>query len=542
MKKFALNEPQDYLALLIRRKLWVVVSLVLILSATVLVSLLLPDVYVSSTLILVEPRDVPDDVVKEFVTASTEQRLNSIQETVLSRTNLLRIINQFPEGMDELRALEEQAQVERMRRRIAITITADRTSRDSIVPFFEISYQDTDPELAQKVTSRLASLFIEYDAKTREAQVFGTVDFLKNELEKVSVQLRDAEKALSQLKDQYRYELPEQLEANLRTLDRLQEERKANSESYDRYMSLKLDLDRQLSETPPVITQQMQRQVGGAARSTRSPLVEEYKTKERELKELSSKYTAKHPDVLRLKGELEALRGEIRPEDLVEIDQSVELEPTQISQPNPLYQNLVSQLRQVNTELSISREKRNWIEQEIQRFNRRVENTPKREQEIADLKRRYEGLSKQYDTLKANLNQAELAQSLESRQKGEQFQIVDPASYPVSPSKPNRLWMLAVGLFGGLGFGAALALGVDFADQKVWSYAEIEKLLGVPVVAEIPEIVTDQELVGKKRGDWLRVSLFVLFCAACAGSVFLIYATPEFRSMGSEILVQVLKW
>src|SRR5206468_369739 len=141
--------------------------------------------------------------------------------------------------------------------------------------YFRISYQNQNPELAQKIAGKLTSLFIEQDSRVREVQVFGTTEFLSGELEKVSKQLERSETKLKELKARRRYELPDQLETNLRTLDRLGLQKQANVEALDRTSTLRLNLERQISETPPVIAQQ--KPDNAARMPSVNPLVEEYR-------------------------------------------------------------------------------------------------------------------------------------------------------------------------------------------------------------------------------------------------------------------------
>jgi polysaccharide biosynthesis transport protein len=543
MKKFVVKEPQDLFLMLYRRKWWILLTVLPLGVAAVLVALLLPNVYVSETLILIEPRDVPSDVVKEFITGDTQERLAAIQQSALSRTNLLRLLNEFPGGFSELRRLSEAAAIDRLRGRIDIQVTTSRRARDTVVPYFRISYQDRDPALAQRVTERLATFFIEQDARTREAQVFGTADFLQSELEKVGRDLEAEESHLAQLKERFRYELPEQLDANLRTLDRLQEQLKAGNEQLDRYLSIKYDLERRLSETSPAITREELRRQSVQRTAEVSPLVREYRQGEVQLAELTSRYTDRHPDVVQLRSRLERLRDQIPPEDLLE---TTPLEggtgTSVVSEPNPAYQQLSSQLAQVNTELRILEERRSTIEGEIRAYTRRIENTPQREQDIAVHQRRYEALQSRYRDLEVKLTDARLAGSLESRQKGEQFQVVDPASFPMHPAKPNRLIVLLAGLGIALAGGVVLGIAVDFVDQKIWSATEVTELLGVPVVGEISEILSDDELQRQNRFAWARIGGYAALLAVAAVTVYLVQTSPRVRLLGTETLARLLGW
>src|SRR2546425_5963705 len=312
MKKLSFSGVEDYLALIARRKWWALAPFLLLTVMVILVARLLPDIYVSETLILVEP-ELPSDFVKDLVNVSIEKRLREIQETVLSRTNLLRIINEFETGLKNYRGLDAERRVTTLRNDISIEFETER-GLDSPVLGFRISYQNQDPQLAQRITSRLASLFIEYDNRNRVQLVSGTTEFLNSELDKVSKELEQADQAVKDVKARYRYELPDQTETTLRTLDRLQTQMQTNTEALDRFVSLRLSLERQLSETLPTTVEQVADR-GSSGKDASSALAAEYRAKERAYRELTSKYKEEHPDVQRLKAELDRLRREIPPGD-----------------------------------------------------------------------------------------------------------------------------------------------------------------------------------------------------------------------------------
>ncbi len=541
MKKLVIKEPLDVLMMVNRRKWWALLAFLPLAAVAVLVALLLPSVYVSETLVLVESRDAPNDIVRDLVTLETSERLVAVQQKILSRTNLSRILNEFSSGFDEWRRLNEAQQIERLRGRINIEITTGRRGRETLVPYFNISYSDTDPVLAQKVTARLAELFIYEDSKTREEQVFGLKDFLQKELEKQSIELQRVEAQLAELKEKYRYELPEQLDTNLRTLDRLNEQLKSLDEQRSRYLTAKLEIEQRLSETSPVISrEQVRRQAIGAA--TQNPLVAQFRQKETQLRELQSRYTDRHPDIVRLQTELDKLREVIPPEDLLEVDPMLQAQSEVVNEPNPLHQQLTTQLASINTELRINEQRQEEIRRDLQRYAQRVENTPRREQEISILQRQYEGLSAKYRDLEAKLSDAQLTESLESAQKGEKLQIVDSASFPLNPAKPNRILVMLGGLGIALAVSLGLALAVDFLDQKIWNPSEVTHLLGLPLIGEIPEILSEAEVNGRSRRALMRAAGYAVLSILTAASVFLVLRTPSVSEQGTETLARLLGW
>src|SRR5215831_2953996 len=216
MKGLSLSSTQDVLALVIRRRWWLIWPFLGLSCAVALFTYILPKMYISDTLILIRPRDVPNDFVKDLIAGTTEQRLSAIEQRVLSRTNLVQILQEFGDRLLEYQRFNMDEKVLKLRETIQVTFEVDKRMGAPLpVTYFHVSHQNRNPELAQKITAKLASLFIEQDNRAREDQVFGTTEFLNGELEKVAVQLNDSETKLKQLKERRRYELPDQLEPNL---------------------------------------------------------------------------------------------------------------------------------------------------------------------------------------------------------------------------------------------------------------------------------------------------------------------------------------
>jgi polysaccharide chain length determinant protein (PEP-CTERM system associated) len=543
MKKARFADLQDYLALIVRRKAWVIAVFAALCGLTVVVALILPGIYLSQTMILIQPREVPSEFVKDLVSGTTDERLSAIEQTILSRTNLLKVLNEFESQMMEYRGMNDDRKVAKLKSRILVEFP-DVRRRGQYLPTtnFRISYRDPNPLLAQRITGRLASLFIEQDSRTRENQVFGTTEFLNTELSKIAQQLHESETRLKTLKEQYRYELPSELETNLRTLDRLQMQKTGNLEALDRYTTMQLNLERQVSETPPTISKDLAaaRNVIGSGQRTGSPLVELYRKKEQEYKALAAKATERHPDVLRAKAELEALRKDIPPEELDPSSSQLADEPVQAAVemvPNPVYQNLIGQLRQMKTEIEIREREKKWIEAEMTLYNDRVQSTPRVEQEIAAVVRNNEDLTRQHEDLKAKHSQAKLSESLESRQKGAQFTVVDPANYPLETASPNPAFLIVVGAFLSLFLAVATAFVVDMASQKVWTDRELERVLGAPVLVEIPDIVTPAD-AGPQRLRTLAYATASLVSAALyAAGLYYLYVkqAPVLRALDPVI-------
>ena len=526
MKRLNLSSVQDYLALIHRRKSWALIPFALLSAAIIRVGYLLPSVYVSESSILVEQRELPADFVRDLINVSPEKRLREIQETVLSRTNLLRILKQFEAGLKSYRGLNEEKRVAAFRNDINMDFQTE-AGRGSSVFSFKISYENQDPRLAQQITNRLASLFIEFDNRSRAEMVMGTTQFLNSELQKVSKELEEADLSLRNLKERYRDELPEQAQTNLRALDRLENQMRLNTDSLNRAISLRLSLERQITETPSTIVETVEDR--GSARAGPNSVAADYQAKERAYRELRGKYMEGHPDVQRLKAELDRLKKEIPAADLA--DGTDSQRRTSVSRPNPLYQKLTSQLQETITEIASREKEKVWIQDQMAKYNQRLQVSPERQQDLASATRSYEESKKQYEELKGKLVEAKLAESLENKNKGTNFIILDPANFPLQPAKPNRLKIVLLGILFSLTLGLAMAFGVEFIDQKLWSQQEVERLLGVPVLVEIPQILSERDLETEKKKKLIRVLAPIVCTTLAIGMVYLVLMTPKMKAL-----------
>jgi polysaccharide chain length determinant protein (PEP-CTERM system associated) len=562
--KIGLTTSQDFLALLVRRRWWVIAPFIALSLAGATLTHFLPKSYVSETLILVRPRDVPKDFVKDLISGTPQERLKAIEQTVLSRTNLLQILREFGDNLPELARLDLDQRVVALRSQIHIDFNIEKSGGTELpLTYFRITYRNQSPELAQKIASKLTTLFIEQDNQVRETQVFGTTEFLAAELEKITQQLDDSEAKLKEVKSSRQFELPDQRDANLRTLDRLGLDKKTNSEALDRQLTIRLNLERELSDTPATLPKQTQivSAFGVPVTVAVNPKLEAYRKADQEYADLSARYTSKHPEVLAAKARLDRLKEQLPPALLAAVsDQTPANSPahtTSTSNPaptsnatppstqgavesNPLYVRLQSQLAEVKTELAIRQKEKAWIEAEIAKYTRRVEDTPKTEQDIADVQRQTDDLKKQYEDLKGKLSQARLSESLESKQKGSQFVIVDPANYPLDPDKPNKTAVFLATCAISLLISIALATGIDIVRQKVWTHSQIEALWGLPVLVEIPEIVTDSDLATARARNFRFLMASMAGALVYAGCLYGVYLKHNFILTQLDPLLQKL--
>lgn len=480
---------QEQIEILIRRKWMIIIPLILGTGVGALIAYSLPSYYKSSTLIMVEQQKVPESYVKSTDETPIEQRLSTISQQILSRTNLEQIIselNLYKEKrtgpISRVKAWfgfassspgsSKEELVERMRKDIDVNVIGEGSARRRGGDAFSISYTGRNPNVTRLVTDTLASLFIEENLKTREQYAVGTSEFLSDELKKARQELEKQEQSLKRFKERNMGNLPQQMEANLRTLDRLQLDLQVNHLALKNAEDRKTILEEQLAALPETDPSMQTASV--------SSQEEELVRLKGELTALLSMYKENYPDVIITKNrikEVEKKVAEVRKKDVKLQEPSV-----RGNQRTDLAANIAG----LNSQITAFKKQDTNIREQIKEYQKRVEDTPASEQVMADIERDYLTSQKNYQALLEKKLSAKLAENMEKRQKGERFRVIDPANLPEKPYKPNRKMVTLGGSAIGLGIGAALVYLLEFLNPAFRRPEDFNGVLDTPVLAVIP--------------------------------------------------------
>jgi polysaccharide chain length determinant protein (PEP-CTERM system associated) len=493
----------DYTEIFLRRIWYILIPFTVMLAAAALYAFYLPKMYRATTLILVTPQKVPESFIRPTVTSKIEERLQSISQEIMSRTRLEQVISEFKLYSEEAKSLSQEEIIELMRKDIQVEIKGKEG-------YFTISYTGKDPRIVTMVTNKLASLFIEENLKLREQQAQGTSDFLSVELNATRAKLEEQEAALTQFKKQFMGELPEQREANLRILEQLQLQSQKISDNLKAAQDRKVLIQKQLSDIK--IQMALGRPSGnpenpkeeGTAATTESDLSQPSLPIQRGLSyyeaqlnqarnllsQLKSKYTDRHPDIVTAEKYIAGLEKKIENMKAQGTGETMEGKETAI-----LFSPVVASIRAMEnqliaTDLEMKRlqEEDSKIKAKIAGFQARVENTPTRELAMSNLARDYQNTKESYQSLLKKSQEAEQAENLEQRQKGEQFKVIDPARIPEKPIQGKVIKILLFGLLAGAGSGLGMAFVREQMDRSFRDAEDLEATMEVKVLANIPKI------------------------------------------------------
>lgn len=497
--------PEDVVAIAWRRK-WLIILIVgLLTSAGVGVSLRLPNLYDSETLILVIPQRVPESYVRSTVTVRIEDRLRSITPQILSRTRLERIIEDFNLYPEERKARPMEQIVAAMRANVFVDTVRDDT--------FKVRFVSESPRNAMIVADRLATMFIEENLRDRELQADGTNEFLESQLEDARRRLIMHEQKLEAYRKQYSGELPSQLQANLQVLQSTQAQIQEITESINRDRDRRLSLEKSLSDTTTVADGAPS---SSAPATESNELIEQLDTAQAELREMQARRRAEHPDVIAKARIVADLQQKLR-------DATLAVPTLATSTDRPITTAQVARLnraRQYQQEIDALDHQITGKENEMQRlrqvmsdYQRRVEAVPGHESEMTELMRDYETLQKIYQELLSKKENSQMSANLERQQVGEQFRIIDPAREAVRPFSPDRvkITMIAGLLSVVVAFG--LVAFLEYRDSTLRTEDEIVRTLSLPVMAAIPVLSAVAEVRRRRRTRLLMAAAGVVLAS-----------------------------
>ena len=457
----------------------------------------MPNRYSSEAILLVVQQQVPQRYVLPTSTTDIREALQAIRQEVLSRTRLLQIIDEFGLYTAERKRVSPEALLENMRHDIAIEPVESQSQRD--VNSFKISFIANNPQLAQEVTSRLTSLFIEQNVETREHQATTTTNFLRERLDAAKNKLAEAEEQVRSFKMEHLGELPEQQSGNLAILGGLQSQLQNTMASLNRAREQREYLESLSGYRALTVESDLAR-----LQSERTALLDHYTPQYPAVKKLDEKIA--HKEAV-----LKSLQGHSPKTDKSQVD--ARSTSSLVVDEDPSFGQLRSQWEENRLEIENLSKDEQRLEDSIRQYQNRLNVTPVREQQIAGILRNYEILKLDYADLLNKEMQSQMAGDLEKRQEGQQFRLVDRPSLPTVPSSPNRIKISLGGAAVGIGLGVALAFLMNLKDSSFRSEEDLRKRFAFPIVIGVPLLLTSREQSSrtwKRTFEWAAGSALTL--------------------------------
>jgi protein tyrosine kinase modulator len=436
---------KKYLQLLIRRKeLFIVLSLV-IMTGMIVISFALPRKYEASSTVFIEKNVIGELVKGITVTPSMEDSIRVLTYAITSRTLLSKVVDSLDMNLPRKSDTDTEALIKNLQQRINVKVK----DKD----LFIISFRDSNPRLARDFVNTLVRVYIEQNASSKRGESYEATKFLSEQIDTFKVKLEKAEADVNA----YKREMGGVISVNEGSL--FEEINTAQQKLYD------LELRR--------------RQLEGSrqlAKKNSDPLKVKLDALQKKLEDLRTEYTDNYPEVLKVKGDIETVRQQMKTGIKGE------------------YQSAGSQeLAKIDSEIAAIKATEDGLKRYIASNQALLRSIPTAKAGLEKLELAKNNQKNIYDQLFARHGQSEVSKQMEVQDKSTTFRIVDPAILPIKPASPDRLRIMLMGIIAGIAGSFGVLMLLDQMDDSV-KEVETARSFGLPVLAIIPHIQDPQEL------------------------------------------------
>ena len=474
--------PELVLAIAWRHKWLIAIPAVVVAVVGCTITYFLPDTYRSEARILIVPQRVPESYVRPTVTTRLEDRLNSINQQVRSRTKLERIIEEFNLYAERRKTDIMQDIVEDMSRNIDVDIVQGDV--------FLIGFSADNPREAREVTDRLATFFIDESLKDRTSLAENTTEFLETEAAGANAKLRELERKIAEYKMRHASELPSQVEANYSGLNGARNVLQQVNLQLAQNQSDRIQAQRRVADLTARVEEAANTSSAAAEPARLMPKAAELARARAELAANRKRYRPGHPEIDKVERTIERLVEEAAEEAAAVPLGSPERGNPVLDRAINNLDDAKADLKRYEAQIELNLAAQRKANQDIEEYQRRIEAAPIRDTQLVDLMRDYTTLKTHYDSLSSKKIDSQLSANVERRQIGEQFRILDPARLPEKPSSPNRQQLYLLSIVLALVIGVGVAGGAEYLDRSLRSEDDVRLALALPVLATIPEINT----------------------------------------------------
>lgn len=485
----------------------IVVAVGLFAIASVVV-FLLPREYVAEAKILVESQQIPDELARSTVTANASERLQIIKQRLMTRNNLLEIAREFDLYTNSTRRLSPSEIVTEMRTAAQIEQIAVGTARRRTVQSiaFTVTFNYTKPVVAARVANKFVELILEQNIQTRKSRASETRLFFERQLQSHRQAMVNLEARIIKFKNENRGALPGSLDRRRDLLSELQTSKFEIGQKIDALVEEKILWTARAKESlAGVVLDPNANGIFGKLEAMRTQLIQ-----------LKSVYSERHPEVKRLKAQISALEKASQksppPEDNASDAKVVNLEVENNASLDP---KIASKLAVIDRHIASLEKSSISLDERIQKIVDTINKTSSVEISLNVLLREHENLQRQGQRAEDKMNVATIGETMEEGRQAERFEVIEQATTPDKPTKPNRPKLLAASFFGSVIAGIGLITLMEIVGDKVRGGSGLRGKLQIIPISTIPYVVT----LAERRSRFRRyfVAFFVLITSIVLG-------------------------
>jgi len=510
---FRQRTPGEYAQILWRRKWLIVLPAIAVACAVAWVVWRLPNIYESTTLLIVRPPSIPNAMVPSISDEDLSLRINNINQQVQSRSSLEPLIvkyNLYQAERQQGVPMEEL--VNRMRNLIRVDIESGGDEKS--IPGFRIYFKGRNPQTTRAVTAELASKYVNAQAEGAQGQAEQTRNFFEQELQKARQELDDIDnKRLNYMMENVN-RLPSSTQSLIGQLTGLREQQKSLITEIGRMRDTRTLLSRQLGD----LEEQSVRDNTEVAEDLADPkktqaygmLLSQKATVEAELQEMRTTLKEQNPDLKRKQAQLDSIVREMQQMDTDATAKVEQIRTRREGRADLRLNSLKYEIEKLDHQIARQESAMAVTDGQLAELQTRINSVPDAEVALESMNRDYQTKKALYDQLLEKKRDADLAATVQINAQGETIQVIDPASLPQTPVAPKRLTLIGLGLCLGLGVGVGFAL--LFEVPRLLTIQTVDDAMhytNLPVLASVPDLLTPQEArrLPRARLLWLAAGV-----------------------------------
>lgn len=570
---------KDYINMFRRRKRLIAIVASIVMAIMVITAFVWPPTYRAQSIILIEQQDIPSELVQTTITSYAQQRIEEIKTRIMTIGNIIDIVDRYQLYNEKERLRKTRTEIANDFRKsvsirpISAEVVDPRSGRPGIATIaFSLSFDGDSPAKVQKVTNELTTLYLNENLKDRADSTKSTSDFLSTEATLLREELERIDAELAAFKIENEGALPDLYQVNRDIVLRSQEQLNAFEFQIKELQKRKIALEGQLTllnPYAPVVLPTGETVLGEEDR--KQALMTQ-------LRAAQSKYTEDHPTIIKLKSEIESLGGlnsidrkelesQLRVEEqrlaglresyaeehpqviqaqrvvsdlkksMLELKSEISEKPT--NPDNPAYLTTQNQLQATKEDMRLLQDQTSELRIKIEKHQGYLLKTPEVEKEYRRLLREQESTYIKYQEIRQKQMSADLAQNLESEQRGERFTLIQPPELPVEPVSPNRVALIILGAILAVATGIAAAFLKEVMQSSVYSVSDVVNLTSASPLVTIGYMETKDEKIKHNRKRIIIVVVLILLMIA---AIYLFHAFVKPLDVTWYILMRKFGW
>jgi polysaccharide chain length determinant protein (PEP-CTERM system associated) len=469
----------------------------------------LPNIFEARTRIYVDTDSMLRPLMRGIAVDSNVLNLVDVmQRTLLSRPNLQKVIHMADLDLASGRSSDGEEFINDLRRQISITSEGRN--------LFTIAYTGPNRATATKVIQSLLTVFVETNLGSSRQDMQAARAFIDQQLKSYAAQLDQAEKRMSDFKGKNVGFLPTDSGNYAVKLDQVRQDVARAQTELDDATQRRNELLKQLASVPKMVDSVSAGDfgpgppLGEVTDAGGVPIDPRLADLQAKLKEMQLSYTDQHPDVIKLKRQIQQVQDASKAAAKSAPAAQAQSGGYRSSSPNPVYEQLTIQEITLESQIASLKARLAGGQAETERLQSLAASVPAVAAEMSKLSRDYDVIKKSYDELLNRREAAKIGNDLETQTQTIQFRIIDPPDAPPIPVAPKRALLVSAVLLVALAAGMGFTFMLAKVDDSVKSISELREFFNVPVLGAISLI----HLPMYKRRTMVQAAGFAASCVA----------------------------